>query len=329
MDSDSQIHNLWSEIISKYNTNEILNSKEQDYADIGIIFKQKPERTVFDKFNFARFNFKGINSIRPMYDDNINLLKYAFDDLGIEYSESYNELKHNFNNILFLPYSNPKLNNLAFDYTCILFQMEQLAVHKRDSSYIRLIQNSRQIWDYSQENIKYLKSINIENVSLLRFGYHPKMEVLNFNKKKDIDILFYGSMSERRRNILVKLKNMGYKVKVLWNIYGHERNHFIERSKVILNIKSLEISLLEEHRLSFLLNNSCFFISESPNFNENTNYNNDFIFCDYNKIVETCEFYLNPENEHLRLLIAKKGYETFSKVKMTDNLKKVISNLKQ
>ncbi len=325
--SGSEINKLWRELWPEYKTKEIYNNQESLYSGIGIIFKSQPVRKVFEKFNFVRFNHKDVKTVMHVYDDVITLLKYSFDELGIENELSFNELKHGFNNIIFTPFSVPKLNNYMFDYTYIPFQTEQLVhlVHiKHDTSYIRMLYNSKRIWDYSKDNISFLKSINIENVSLLRFGYHPKMEILNFNKNKDFDIIFYGNISERRKKVLLKLEDMGYKIKILWNLYGSERNSFIERAKIILNINYFDNALLEEYRLSFLANNGCFVISESANYVNDQCFKDGIVFCDYEKLVETCEFYLRPENEFLRDSIAKKGYDTFSKYKMTDNLKKAL-----
>lgn len=54
---------------------------------------------------------------------------------------------------------------------------------------------------------------------------------------KDIDLLFYGSLSDRRVQILQKLQANGFTPSVHFGVFGEERNRLIDRSKLILDIK--------------------------------------------------------------------------------------------
>ena len=55
--------------------------------------------------------------------------------------------------------------------------------------------------------------------------------------EKDIDLLFYGSLSPRRVEILTKLQDAGLAPEVHFNVYGAERDRLIDRAKVVLDIK--------------------------------------------------------------------------------------------
>jgi hypothetical protein len=316
---------LWQKLVFKYNSIEFISPKIKPY-NFGILI-QPPEKKFFQRYNIVRQRF-----MRYMYDDNFDLLKYCFEELGIEYNSGFNELRKDYNNILFIPYSIPQFSNYALDYTYIPYQMEQIALRGNESfvkdikfrSYIRLLKNASEIWDYSTANIAFLNSLNINQTELLKFGYHEKMEVLDPDKEKNIDVLFYGTISPRRIKILDALAQRGYKTKYLWNLFGEERNTYIEKAKIILNFGRLTMPVLEEQRLSFLLNNRCFIISEKPVTKQYLPYQEGIVYCEYDKLIETCEIYLKPENEHLREKIARQGYETFKKEKMVDKLKLVL-----
>jgi O-methyltransferase len=282
-----------------------------------------PKKKIFDRFNLVS------QDINPgFYQDNILLFSLCFDELGIEFKTSYKELSGEHCNILFQPTATPEFCEYARGFSYIPFQMEQLVLPMLNSvvkpDYLKLLKNADFIWDYNQANINYLNSLGINNALYLPLGFHEKMHILDFDKEKELDILFYGSLTRRRIDILNTLSKKGFKTKALSDVFGRERNSYIEKAKIIINIHHYKDALLEEHRLSFLLNNHCFVISESVEQPFAEYYKTGVSFCAYDELVETCEFYLKPEKEFSRKQIAEKGYNEFSKNKMTENLKRVM-----
>ena len=69
-------------------------------------------------------------------------------------------------------------------------------------------------------------------------------------------------MNERRKAILDELEHKGLKVKTLFGIYGQERDHWIERSKVVLNHHYYEAQIFEIVRVFYLLTNSVAVVGE-------------------------------------------------------------------
>jgi hypothetical protein len=328
-DPDCQVDKFWQELVQKKISREFINSESQGWAGIGIIFNRIPERKIYERYNLVSMQIPGNELIRPMYEDNIRLFSYAFDDLGIEYTYSDNELRKGYNNIIFLSHSNPDLNNYLLDFTYLPFQLEQLPLTgKSKHSYARFLKGAVFILDYSQQNIKYLNSENFNNVLYLPFGFHPNLQVLDPEKEKTIEILFYGELNPYRVKVLNELSGRGYRVIALQSVYGKERNSYLEQAKIILNIHRFPGCLLEEQRLSFLLNNKCFVISEAIAENQVNPYGDGIVLADYDKLVETCEFYLKPENNYLREVIAEKGFRNFSAVNMTTLLKNITEQIR-
>jgi hypothetical protein len=326
------VNPLWKKLIGEYPTKEFIEFENQGWNGTGIAFLKFKKKECFNRFNLVSLSPLPVrNLLETIYFDIVELLKYSFAELEIEYTTSKGELKKGWNNLIFSTYSTPQISNYVMDYSFIPFQMEQLALinsnehldSSRYRSHFRLLKSAMEIWDYSSENIIYLNSAGISNINHVPFGFHEKMDIINHNKSKPIDILFYGELNLKRTILLNKLKEKGFRVVALKFVYGKERNRYIENSKIILNISRFSQTLLEEHRLSFLLNNRCFVISEKPQ-SPVPDYYKGIVFCPADKLVETCEYYLNKENDNLRDTIAEKSYQIFSGHKMTDNLKKIL-----
>jgi hypothetical protein len=137
------------------------------------------------------------------------------------------------------------------------------------------IQNALFIIDYSYGNENIYKSMNINNYFILPIGYCELHEIIynnsNLSTNKDIDILFYGALTERRKNILDDVKKFTDEnnIKLIIrnnNLYDYnEKSNILSRTKIVITIASREPEILKTNdmfRLSFLLSNKIFFITE-------------------------------------------------------------------
>ena len=234
------------------------------------------------------------------------LLLDALKSNGLECDFTFNKMDQYKINIILgyhlLTYS-PALNI----YNYIPYQLEQL--HSNEYPFTpnmeNILRHAQVVWDYSEKNIAFLKEKGIE-AKLLIPGYHEELELIKPAPNKSIDILFYGSIGERRKAILEKLSEM-YKVKVLFGLYGVKRDKWISRSKIILNLHHYSTQIFEAVRISYLLNNRCFVLSE-----DSIDYpykEVDLPLVSYENLVESCIHYLkNPEKIEA---IKKNNYESF------------------
>ena len=202
------------------------------------------------------------------------------------------------------------LNPDTFSISCpyIVYQLEQLSDSEGwySDSKLRILENAVDVWDYSRENIVFLSSHGIRAKYLLP-GYHPALEQIANRDDKDIDVLFFGSINERRKKVLNELVARGVKVKTLFGVYGKQRDEVIAGSKVILNMHFYDASIFEAVRVSYLLNNRCFVVSEESS---DCPYNGvDMALCAYENIAETCSGYLGNPGEMSRLCC--RNYEEF------------------
>lgn len=145
--------------------------------------------------------------------------------------------------------------------------------------------------------------------------------------EQDIDILLFGATADRRKKIVEELRRRGFKAELLFGAYGAVRDSYIARTKVQLNIHQFETSQLEQLRLSYLLNNKRFVVSEATADNP---YGDGVVFCKYEEIVERCEYYLKPGMDLERKRIAELGYDHLKRIptarSMIDALAELVPN---
>jgi len=71
--------------------------------------------------------------------------------------------------------------------------------------------------------------------------------------KEDIDVLFTASLGRAGRLFLINWKKTGtFALKRFFGVYGKERDEFIARSKLLLNIHYYSAKIFEAVRVSYL-----------------------------------------------------------------------------
>ena len=155
-------------------------------------------------------------------------------------------------------------------------------------------------------------------------GTTQRLKRFRRTSKKDIDVFFFGATTERRVTLLQKLKDAGLKVVIAFGCYGEERNRLIARSRIIVNIHQHDgLDILEEVRLSFLLSNRCFVVSEKSDCNP---YGAGVVFASYEDLVDTCVFYARADPA-LRDAVALKGFEAIRATPLHGQLIPAVASL--
>lgn len=132
--------------------------------------------------------------------------------------------------------------------------------------YMKILKEN-QVWDYDIDNVKWLRNKGCNNIKTLTYGFSPTMIYdENIDGKEDIDVLFFGSITQRRWKILKYLKNAlppHLNFQHIYGIWGKHRDDIVRRSKIIINIHAFENhSRFEMTRISYLLSNKKAVISE-------------------------------------------------------------------
>ena len=196
------------------------------------------------------------------------------------------------------------------------------------------------VFEYNITNYKYIKDTHSNiNAIFIPFLYHESSEqfyLKNINEKiswnnKDIDVLFYGSLNNRRQHILNQLmaSHPDKKIVHFHSCDNEKLCNLIEKSKIILNIMFYDNNVIfDYYRNSFLIANKCLLISESPsNINEIlepglANVKDYVIFSDYNNFVEIVGSYLTKSEDEISDIIEKQ-YNWF---KTHNSMEEVLMN---
>lgn len=227
------------------------------------------------------------------------LFRHTLLSMGYDCDLTLNELsKSRINIILGVNLLGP---DASFEgYNVILFQLEQLSETEGwfTPQKGEMLARSDAVWDYSLENVSFLKERGIA-ATYVPLGFHSDLQTIYDDQNKDIDVLFFGSMNDRRSKILSMLRERGYHVKELFGVYGKIRDSYISRSKIVLNIHYYSTNIFEAVRLSYLLNNSVFVITESSPFYPWKGVPLPSV--PYNELVAACAYWLENDVEREKM----------------------------
>jgi hypothetical protein len=275
-----------------------------------------------------------VNQHGPIFAELIDLLADSFGQLGHPIDVNVNRLVGDRLNLLvgatvFLPPSDFATIKSSAG-RCILFQLESLhgveGFAPRFPAYVDFLKIPIQIWDYSPANFPFLAAQACQDIRHIPLGHSDRLERIPHVEpgERDIDVLFCGSISERRKLVLEALQARGVRVKVLFGCYGAARDREISRAKIVLNLHQFATPHLEELRLSYLLNNRCFVISETC---DRDPYEGGVVFRDYPQIVESCVSYLAPGRDEDRERIATAGHAALRRISTVEAIRSALQAL--
>jgi SAM-dependent methyltransferase len=187
--------------------------------------------------------------------DQARYFRHQFRRMGAEVSLAKNRLRHDAVNFVFGAH-------LGFDagqrerYSCIFVNLEQLGCGGAPvaPAYLRLLSGSAVV-EYDADNIAaYTTRVDeVPVFPLLSAPYLRPAQTLPL-EERPIDLLFIGSMNERRAALIRRIEASGRQVSLLDTpLYGPERDQIILQSKAVLNMHFYESSRFEQARVSHCL----------------------------------------------------------------------------
>jgi hypothetical protein len=168
------------------------------------------------------------------------------------------------------------------------------------------------VWDYSRRNLEQLllrhPRGDFRHVPL---GYVPELTQVGAAPAQDIDVLFYGSINERRKRVLDELQALGLAVHAVFGVYGAERDALIARSKLVLNVHFYPAQIFEVVRVSYLLANHKAVVSEcTPQTEIDPDLRAGLEVVDYGLLVQACVDLLRDGPR--RIALERRGWECIS-----------------
>ena len=207
---------------------------------------------------------------------------------------SFNQIDFDRINILFFAWNLPA--DTIIPENSIIFQSEDLDRStgwmfegERGSRYIELL-NKHKVIDYAEFNLES-DIIKHQNKKFLPLLYCEELEFKFKREKKDY-LLFYGMLTEHRKNFLNKIKKHGVKIldpSECWN-YGYYRDLSIAQSAAILNLhKTDKISKFQSVRCFYSLMNNVPVVTQKFQVSDKKDYYEESVNVLYDLSLESTE----------------------------------------
>jgi hypothetical protein len=174
----------------------------------------------------------------------------------------------------------------------VIFNTEQMFEGSRFlTPTYRSLMSTFEVWDYSAMNIRFFRDVlpASREVRHVPLGYATDLSRIKKRDARDIDVLFYGSLNARRATCLQNIAARGLKVEHLYGVYGAERDAYVARAKIVLNLHYHDTPIIESARIAYLLANGTAVVSEDvTNADDRATYADSVLFADYSLLAEAC-----------------------------------------
>jgi hypothetical protein len=207
-------------------------------------------------------------------DDFCRLVCYSLESLGYSCSMACNQVEPDRINIVFCGHmlgTPDHVHSIADACTYIAMQHEvlnadgvNLTKNKEhfDNVYLPFMQRALVVWEGIPRNLPALEKLGIRT-GFFRGGYHPAVHDVRAKRERDIDFLFYGSITPYRREMLEQLSARGHQVVAVFDPRAPYRNDLIGRARV--NLAPIQGPGMEHFaygRVCYLLNNDSLIVVE-------------------------------------------------------------------
>ena len=258
------------------------------------------------------------------FDDVILPLYFALRRLGFDTEIRFNSCNEKSRNIVFGSCIAPRRIGRTLPKGSILFNLEQINHESKwcNNDYLTHLHDFT-VWDYSEANVTALGTLGIDNCAHVPFGYVPEMTRVRHSPTPDVDMLFYGLITERRQQLVSRLFSEGVHILATQEAFGHMRDALLARTRLLLNIHQFLPARLEIVRLGYVWANGVAVLSEQRHDTEIPDYLRDAcIFADFDDICGMAKTLLAQPGQ--REAQAKRGFRAFASYPLTESLERVV-----
>lgn len=187
--------------------------------------------------------------------DQARYFRHQFRRMGATVSLAKNRLRHDAVNLIFGAHLGFEAS-LRERYSCIFVNLEQLGQGGASVSpdYLKLLGHSAVV-DYDRGNVTAYTE-HVDDVPIVPFLYAPYLDAASAPslEERPIDVLFVGSLNDRRRAMIERIEAQGVSVAMFDSpLYGDERDDFIRQAKCVFNAHFYPTSRFEQARVSHCL----------------------------------------------------------------------------
>jgi len=260
----------------------------------------------------------------------IDALHHGLGELGAAAPIRANQIENGSRPIIFGAHHLAQGDEFRLPTNSIIYNLEQLipGYPWYNERYLRILQRFS-VWDFSLRNIEYMRRDGITQSAMhVPVGYVPQHSRIA-PQVEDVDVLFYGLISPRRKAVLDQLAGRGYKVVALNGVFGDERDRWIARAKVVMNIHLNEGGMFEWLRILYLLANRKAVVSENNEEEIDDDILDGVYVARYEELVQTAAELVRDDAK--RAVLAERGFRAISipERRMSRVLKKVLGGVKK
>jgi len=157
---------------------------------------------------------------------------------------------------------------------------------------IELARRGFPVWDYARKNLAWFAAQGFpDRVRHVPLGYAKAIDRVRRRpwEERDIDVLFYGKLSQRRVDVVAALMQTNLTVGVFSHAYGDLRDDLVSRSKLVLNIPAKASFVAECPRSTFLAANQRLCIAERPSYPLQPGWSDAIHYVAYSELIATCQ----------------------------------------
>jgi len=230
-------------------------------------------------------------SVGPMDPTAINIFFEYFPDETLPVFQKLAEIGIPFGIICSEAVTGQTLNGYDQDDDMIVASMG-FTWKKRMSNFRKVAGLAEFVWCLEPGSVEALRpSVKGGRCAFLQSGYVDGQRIIHprAQEHKDIDVLFFGSLTPYRMQILESLRAVGLSVEAPEAfVPTFARTSLIERSKVCLSLNMRENwPIPSVSRISYLINNGALVVWENPPYV--TGLEPFSIVAEADKIVEACQ----------------------------------------
>lgn len=258
------------------------------------------------------------------FDDVMLPLYHALRRLGFAVEILCNRVNPRSRNIVFGSCIAPRRTGRMLPPGSIIFNLEQIVQGSKwcNHDYLTHLREFT-VWDYSPANLRALADLGVRRGAHLPLGYVPEMTRLPEGQRAEIDVLFYGLLTERRHTVIARMVREGLRVIATQEAFGNLRDALLLRSALVLNIHQFLPAKLELVRLGYVWANKKPVLSEArPDTEIPDHLGQACLFTDYaNLCTAAGELLANPAALRKQ---GEEGYRAFASRPLEAGLKALV-----
>ncbi len=184
---------------------------------------------------------------------------------------------------------------------CAIFNFEQLGPNLAAGPDYRRWLADWLVVDYHNKNVELLKRENGPGQLAFELPIVPSAALAQASTTEPtVDVLFYGTMSERRRVVIDRLQDLGLTVEVVAGAYGVELAPAVQRARLVLHVHFYETGLFPVARILQPVMQGVLIVCETSVFSPLNDWlDSGIVFAGYDELANTCAELLKRPQEML------------------------------